>query len=253
LTRSIDLNADIGEHDGKSYESDSRLLEVVSSANIACGKHAGSLAVMRRTVALAYEKGVSIGAHPGYPDREGFGRRETGLPLDEIVRSFEQQIENLRACCDAEGARLRYVKPHGAMYNRAARDPELARLLAESVERIDPSLVILTLPDSLLAHEARAHGLRSAAEAFIDRSYKRDGFLVPREQSGAVIEDANLAAARAVALASGDHIETIDGSTIMVHADSLCVHGDSRNALETIRLARANLESAGFTIVPFAS
>jgi 5-oxoprolinase (ATP-hydrolysing) subunit A len=253
LTQSIDLNADLGEHDGDRYAADALLLDVVSSANIACGKHAGSLEVMRRTVALAYERGVSIGAHPGYPDREGFGRRETGLSLETIVESFEKQIQHLQACCDAEGARLRYVKPHGALYNRAARDIELAQLLARSVASMDSSLVMLTLPGSALESEARSHELRTATEAFIDRGYMKDGTLVPRDRDGAVIENAEAAAERAIALATTGSVKTIDGSVITVKAESLCVHGDGRNALAIVRLTRSRLEEAGFTISPFAS
>ena len=252
MAPSIDLNADLGEHDGDGYSSDALLLDAVSSANIACGKHAGSLEVMRRTVALAYERGVSIGAHPGYPDREGFGRRETALSLEHIVESFEKQIQNLHACCDAEGARLRYVKPHGALYNRAAKDVELARLLAASLARMDSSLVMLALAGSVLESESRLLGLSTAAEAFIDRGYMNDGTLVPRDRAGAMIENADVAAARAVRLATMRTVKTIDGSVISVNADSLCVHGDSRNALETVRLAREKLGEEGITISPFA-
>ena len=253
MARSIDLNADIGEHDGEGYSADSLLLDIVTSASIACGKHAGSLEVMRRTVAFAYERGVSIGAHPGYPDREGFGRREIGLSLEKILDSFEIQIQNLQACCDAEGALLRYVKPHGALYNRAVKDSELAGLLAASVVRLDSSLVMLALAGSALETESRAHGLRSVPEAFIDRAYLSDGTLVPRGREGAVIEDSAVAAARAVTLATGEGVQTLDGSVIVIEAKSLCVHGDSRNALDTVRLARARLTAADFTIAPFAA
>jgi len=253
LARSIDINADIGEHDGEGYSADSLLLDIVTSASIACGKHAGSLEVMRRTVALAYERRVSIGAHPGYPDREGFGRREIGLSLEKILDSFEIQIQNLQACCDAEGALLRYVKPHGALYNRAVKDSELAGLLAASVVRLDSSLVMLALAGSALETESRAHGLRSVPEAFIDRAYLSDGTLVPRGREGAVIEDSAAAAARAVTLATGEGVQTLDGSVIVIEAKSLCVHGDSRNALDTVRLARARLTEADFTIAPFAA
>ena len=252
MARSIDINADIGEHDGEGYSADALLLDIVTSASIACGKHAGSLEVMRRTVALAYERGVTIGAHPGYPDREGFGRREIGLSLERILDSFEVQIQNLQACCDAEGALLRYVKPHGALYNRAVKDPELAGLLAASVARVDSSLMMLALAGSALEGESRAHGLRSVSEAFIDRAYLSDGTLVPRDREGAVIENAEAAAQRAVNLATGEGFQTIDGNAIAIKAESLCVHGDSRNALETVRLARARLEEAQFTIAPFA-
>jgi 5-oxoprolinase (ATP-hydrolysing) subunit A len=253
LARSIDINADLGEHDGEGYSADALLLDIVSSASIACGKHAGSLEVMRRTVAMAYERGVRIGAHPGYPDREGFGRREIGLSLEKILDSFEVQIQNLQACCDAEGALLRYVKPHGALYNRAVRDLELAKLLAGSVVRLDSSLIMLALAGSALEAEARAHGLRSVSEAFIDRAYLSDGTLVPRDREGAVIENPEAAAGRAVNLATGESLETIDGGVISLQAQSLCVHGDSRNALETVRLTRSRLEAANFTIAPFAT
>ena len=252
MTRSIDLNADIGEHDGDGYFADTQLLDVVSSANIACGKHAGSLEVMRKTVALAYERGVSIGAHPGYPDREGFGRREIGLSLTAIVESFEKQIEHLLACCDAEGAQLRYVKPHGALYNRASKDGELAKLLAASLARLDSSLVLLALAGSRLHAEARAHGLTSAAEAFVDRAYLPDGSLVTRDHAGAVIDNADTAAARALQIADKGTVVASDGTIITVKADSLCVHGDNVNAVQTVRVTRATLESAGFTISPFA-
>ena len=252
MSRSIDLNADIGEHDGKDYLRDTAILDVVSSANIACGKHAGSLEVMRRTVALAYERGVSIGAHPGYPDREGFGRRELDLPTDEIVESFQKQIDNMIACCEAEGARLRYVKPHGALYNRAAKDERLATLLAACVWTIDKSLVILALANGALERASRARGLVTAGEAFIDRGYLPDGTLVPRDQAGAIVDDSRLVALRAVDLANGT-VESIDGKQISIDAKSLCVHGDGDHALETVKIARSSLESAGFTIRPFTT
>jgi UPF0271 protein len=252
MSRSIDLNADIGEHDGKDYSRDTAILGVVSSANIACGKHAGSLEVMRRTVALAYERGVSIGAHPGYPDREGFGRRELDLPPDEIVDSFHKQIDNMVACCEAEGARLRYVKPHGALYNRAAKDEKLASLLAACVWTIDKSLVMLALAGGALERASRERGLITAGEAFIDRGYLPDGTLVPRDQPNAIMDDSRLVAQRAVDLAKG-MVQSIDGNEISIDARSLCVHGDGDRALETVNIARTALESAGFTIKPFAA
>ncbi|HKY97420.1 MAG TPA: 5-oxoprolinase subunit PxpA [Gemmatimonadaceae bacterium] len=251
MSRSIDLNADIGEHDGKDYPRDTAILDVVSSANIACGKHAGSLEVMRRTVALAYERGVSIGAHPGYPDREGFGRRELDLPPDEIVDSFHKQIDNMIACCEAEGARLRYVKPHGALYNRAAKDEKLASLLAACVWTVDKSLVMLALAGGALERASRERGLVTAGEAFIDRGYLADGTLVPRDQPGAIIENPQLVAKRAVDLANG-MVTSIEGTRISIDARSLCVHGDGDRALETVKIARSALESPGFTIRPFA-
>ncbi|HEU4878906.1 MAG TPA: 5-oxoprolinase subunit PxpA [Gemmatimonadaceae bacterium] len=251
-SRSIDLNADIGEHDGDRYASDFALLEVVSSANIACGAHAGSTEVMRATIAAAYERGVSIGAHPSYPDREGFGRRDLGLANDAIVRSFEAQVELLAEACAVEGAVLAYVKPHGALYNRAAKDAELAHLLAACAFRFDSWLTMLALAGSALEHESKAVGLRVAREAFIDRAYLADGTLVPRDQMGAVLHDSEAAATRAVLMARDHEVTAIDGTIIRVDADSLCVHGDSSNALETILLARGALEGAGFSIRSFA-
>jgi UPF0271 protein len=252
-SRSIDLNADIGEHDGDGYAADFALLEVVSSANIACGAHAGSTDVMRATIAAAYERGVSIGAHPSYPDREGFGRRELNLETSAIIRSFEAQVELLAEACAVEGAVLAYVKPHGALYNRAAKDSGLAQLLAECIAKFDPSLTMLALANSALEHESRSHGLRVAREAFIDRAYMPDGTLVPRDQSGAVLHNSEIAATRAVLMARDHEVTAVDGTVIRIDADSLCVHGDSRNAMETILLARGALEAAGFSIRAFSS
>lgn len=251
-THSIDLNADLGEHDETGFDADFAMLDVVSSASIACGAHAGSAEVMRATVAGAYERGVSIGAHPGYPDREGFGRRELGIGVETILASVEAQIELLAECCAVEGARLSYVKPHGALYNRAARDQGLARVLAGCVARFDSSLVMLALAGSQLETESRSHGLTVAREAFIDRAYLADGTLVSRDRPGAVIDDPEIAAFRAVGMARDRRITTIDGLSIDVEADSFCVHGDSRNTLDTVRLTREKLEQAGFAVHPFA-
>jgi UPF0271 protein len=194
---------------------------------------------------------VAIGAHPSYPDREGFGRRELDLPVEGVLESVEAQIELLAECCAIEGARLSYVKAHGALYNRAARDPELARLLAECVARFDSSLTMLALAGSELEKESRLLGLGVAREAFIDRAYTSEGTLVPRDKPGAVIDDVEFAAARAVMMARDKRIVTIDHTLIEVDADSMCVHSDSRNALATVRAARTKLEQAGFSIASF--
>ncbi len=249
---SIDLNADIGEHDGEGYGRDTALLDVVSSASIACGAHAGSANVMRRTIAAALERDVSIGAHPGYPDREGFGRRELDLSVADIVTSLLRQLELMVDCCSAEGATLRYVKPHGALYNRVATDNELARVVAACVKEFDSTLVVLALSGGALENQATALGLPVAREAFIDRAYMPDGTLVPRSRDDAVIRDAGLAADRAVDVALNRRVITVDGSSVKVEAQSLCVHGDSLNALDAVSEARRRLEAAGFTIEPFA-
>jgi UPF0271 protein len=248
---SIDLNADLGEHDGDGYSRDAAILSVVSSANIACGVHAGSRSVMKRTIAMAYENGVTIGAHPGYPDRPGFGRREIGLPLDSILESFIEQTKAMIECCELEGARLRYVKPHGALYNRAARDEKLADLLAACVLSFDRNLEILGLAGSVAEAATRKRGVTFAREAFIDRGYLADGTLVPRTQAGAFVSDPQSAADRAVKIAREKKIDAVDGTLIDLEADSLCVHGDSEHALETVTAARVALEKAGFTIAPF--
>jgi UPF0271 protein len=249
---SIDLNADIGEHDGEGYDSDDALLGVVSSASIACGAHAGSPEVMERTAAAAAERKVAIGAHPSYPDRDGFGRREISIDPPALAASLANQISALRDCCARTGATLRYVKPHGALYNRAARDEKLARLVAACVRDVDPSLAVLALSGSALEAECRSAGLSVAREGFIDRGYLAEGSLAPRDQPGAILHDIELAAARALAIASGDDIETLDGATINIDADSLCVHGDNRNALAMVTRARTLLQAAGFAIQPFA-
>ena len=250
--RTIDLNADIGEHDGDGYAADCALLDVVSSASIACGGHAGSADVMERTAREAMERGVAIGAHPSFPDREGFGRRQVSLGLDAIAASVRDQIDMLAECCLRAGAPVRYVKLHGALYNRAATDPALALVLAECIKGIDAGLVVLTLPASAIERASRAAALTTAREGFIDRAYMRDGTLAPRERDGAVLHDAESLAARAVTIALGKNVETIDGGSIEIDAQSLCVHGDSRNALGIVRLARARLEASGFSVRPFA-
>lgn len=252
MTRSIDLNADIGEHEGGDASGDLEILEVVTSASIACGAHAGSPAVMEMTVNAALERGVSIGAHPSYPDREGFGRREIPMALEELLDSVHDQIVALEQTCTAAGARLVYVKPHGALYNRAARDSELAARLASLVYSINPSLAMLALSGSVLEHESRVARLRVACEAFIDRAYMSDGTLMPRDRSGAVINDVSIAGGRAVEMAKYGVIRSFEGKRVEVTADSLCVHGDSRNALQIVTTARRRLEEVGFTIAPFA-
>lgn len=252
-TRSIDLNADLGEHEGDGARADAAMLDVVSSASIACGAHAGTRAVMEMTVKAAFERGVSIGAHPSYPDREGFGRREIDISNRDLIESVREQITQLHDACTAAGARLAYVKPHGALYNKAARDRELARELAACVKSINPALAMLALSGSALENESRAAGLAVAREAFIDRAYVSDGTLVPRDRPGAVINDASIASARAVEMARYGAIRSLDGKRVSVPADSLCVHGDSKNAIEIVTAARRRLEEVGFTIAPFAT
>ncbi len=207
---------------------------------------------MLRTIVNARDRGVSIGAHPGYPDREGFGRRELNLDLDEIAASFEAQVERMAEVCSLQGTALRYVKPHGALYNRAARDEALAVRLAESTRKVDASLMMLGLAGSFLESASRAAGLHVAREAFIDRGYTSSGALAPRGSEGALIDDPTSAARRAVTIARGAPITAVDGNSLTIAADSLCVHGDGARALDTVSAARYALEEEGFTIAPFA-
>lgn len=237
--RSIDLNADLGEGFGAFRPAaDGELLAIVSSANVACGFHAGDPVLMRETVAAAAAHGVTVGAHPGYPDLLGFGRRALAATPAEVEAYVVYQVGALAACCTAAGTRLRYVKPHGALYNQAARDAALARAIARAVHAVDPSLALLGLAGSALVTEAEAAGLRAAREAFADRAYRPDGTLVPRSEPGALVTDPAQAARQALRLAAG--------------ADSLCVHGDTPGAVGILRAVRAALEGAGYVIQPFA-
>jgi UPF0271 protein len=254
LPLTIDLNADLGEGFGRSrLTEDEALLDLVSSANIACGFHAGDSTTMRDTVMAAKARGVTIGAHPSYPDIPGFGRREFGLPAKEISRHVEYQIRALRDVCGAERAKLSYVKPHGALYNRAARDPEIARAVVSAIRNVESSLTLLGLAGSEMARAAAGAGIAFASEAFVDRAYKPDGYLVPRDEDGAVIHDAKSAVQRAVMLVKGQTITADDGSELHIKAQSLCIHGDNPDAAPILRALNARLKESGVTIAPFAA
>jgi UPF0271 protein len=253
LRPTIDLNADLGEGFGQSrLAEDEALLDLVSSANIACGFHAGDSTTMRATVRAAASRGVTIGAHPSYPDIPGFGRRELGLSPKEIRFHVAYQLRAFREICASENARLSYVKAHGALYNRAARDASAASAIAQAISDVDPSLVLLGLAGSEMVGAARRSNLTFASEAFADRAYKSDGSLVPRSEPGAVIHDPKAAAERAITLVESNTIVTGDGTALRVVAQSLCVHGDNPDALPLLRHLRTTLDSAGITIAPFA-
>jgi UPF0271 protein len=254
LRPTIDLNADLGEGFGHSRVSeDEALLDLVSSANIACGFHAGDATTMRDTVRAAASRGVAIGAHPSYPDIPGFGRRELGLSGKEIRFHVAYQLRAFHDICVAEGAKLSYVKAHGALYNRAAHDSSAATAIAQAVRDVNPSLVLLGLAGSEMARAAAHTNLGFAAEAFADRAYRRDGTLVPRQEPGAVIHDVQAAVKRAMALVNSNTIAADDGTIVGIVAESLCVHGDNPGALPLLRELRTALESSGVRIAPFAS
>jgi 5-oxoprolinase (ATP-hydrolysing) subunit A len=254
LRPTIDLNADLGEGFGHSrLAEDEALLDLVSSANIACGFHAGDATTMRDTVRAAASRGVVIGAHPSYPDIPGFGRRELGLSPEEIRFHVAYQLRALSEICLSENAKLSYVKAHGALYNRAARDSAAATAIAQGICDVDPSLVLLGLAGSEMVGAAMRNRLTFAPEAFADRAYRRDGSLVPRHEAGAVIHDARTAVERAITLAQSSTLVAADGATLGVVAQSLCVHGDNPDALPLLRQVRATLENSGVRIAPFAA
>ncbi|MFN0178184.1 MAG: LamB/YcsF family protein [Gemmatimonadales bacterium] len=250
---SIDLNADLGEGFGRyRLDTDLDLLGLVSSANVACGFHAGDPIVMRETVSRAAARGVSIGAHPSYPDLQGFGRREMALGPEEIEALIVYQVGALAAFCTAHGVRLRYVKPHGALYNRAAREPEVARAIARGIRSTDPTLLLLGLDGTTMLDVGRDEGLEVAREAFVDRAYLPDGHLVPRGQPGACLDDVPTIVERAFRMVTERYVTAIDGTRRIVRPDSLCVHGDGPAAVAIVRALRERFEVAGVAIAPFA-
>jgi UPF0271 protein len=245
----VDLNADVGESFGAyTYGDDAGVIPFVSSASIACGFHAGDPAVMRETVRLALRHGVAIGAHPGFHDLAGFGRREMHLPPAEVESLVAYQVRALAGVAAAEGARLRHVKPHGALYNMAARDELLATAIARAVASVDPSLVLLGLSGSCLVTAGQRAGLRVASEAFPDRAYRSDGSLAPRGVAGAVITDVDRVVSRAIDMTVRQSVAALDGGLVTVAADTLCVHGDTPGAAALARGLRAALEAAGIQV-----
>lgn len=252
ILATIDINCDMGESFGiYTLGMDSEMIRHISSANIACGFHAGDAQVMRKTVRLALQHGVAIGAHPGFPDLAGFGRRRLDCSFEEVQDYIIYQVGALQAFCTAEGGRLHHVKPHGALYNMAAAEPKLLRAIARAVAAIDPELwlVILAGPNAAaLTAAAAAEGLRVVLEAFPDRAYDRDGALRGRNLEGAVIHDASVAAERALHMVECGVITAHDGAEIPMQVRSLCVHGDNPNSVALAAAIRSRLESAGVRI-----
>ena len=245
----IDLNADVGESFGVySLGADAALMRSITSASIAAGFHAGDPSVLRRTVRLAKSLGVAIGAHPGFPDLVGFGRRELEVSPAEAEDLVLYQIAAVAGVAAAEGTKLQHVKPHGALFNMAVRDPVLAAAIANAVAAFDRSLILFGLAGSEIISAGRAAGLRVAAEIFADRAYQPDGSLTPRTRPGAVIHDAGAVASRAVRMITDRVADAIDGTIVPVEADTICVHGDTPGAAELASGLRARLEAAGVTV-----
>lgn len=248
----VDLNCDLGESFGAyTIGLDAQVIPHVSSVNIACGYHAGDPVVMEKTVALAKEHGVAIGAHPGFPDLMGFGRRPMNITPAEAGTYVKYQLGALLAFVKAQGLQMQHVKPHGALYNMAVKDEALAKAIAQSVASVDSNIRLMGLAGSLMLKEAEKAGLPVISEVFADRAYNDDGSLVNRKLPGAVIHDAQQAAARAVMMAKEHKVISINGKEIPLQADSICVHGDNAQAIELVCTIRSALEAEGIAIKNF--
>ena len=247
----VDLNCDLGESlDTSTPGNDDRIMSNISSANVACGVHAGDPCVMRRTVALALSRGVSIGAHPGFPDRVGFGRRSMSMPPGAVQDLVLDQLGALAGIVSSEGGRLRHLKPHGALYHLASVDRSVADAIARATHRFDPALVLYGLSGSRLLESGRALGLAVASEVFADRAYQADGSLVPRTAPNAVIADPAAVVERSVGMVTDGRVQATDGGWAVLRAETMCVHGDTEGAVELVARLRAGLEAVGVIIGP---
>ena len=243
----IDLNCDLGESYGRfRLGEDEEMMALISSANVACGFHAGDPDVMAKTVALAKQYKVALGAHPGYPDLQGFGRRELALSGEEITNRMLYQLGALSAFARIAGVPMVHVKPHGALYNRAARDPIAAKAIAQAVQQFDPTMILVGLAGSELVRAGQEFGLTTANEGFPDRSYLPDGTLMPRSQRGAVITDPDEVAGNALKLA----LEGIKADGEIIKIDTLCLHGDNPASVANAKAVRLALKTAGITVSP---
>jgi UPF0271 protein len=252
MNRQIDLNSDLGESYGAwRMGDDAAMLGLVSSANVACGFHAGDPAGILSTLQAAAERGVVVGAHVAYPDLVGFGRRDMDITSRDLRAAVVYQIGALQGLATAAGTRVRYVKPHGALYNRIAHDPRQAEDMVAAIRAIDPSLALVVLAGSPLGGWARAAGLRTVAEAFADRAYQPDGQLVPRSQPGAVLHEPAAVAARVAQLVQTGAVTASDGTLVEIEADSVCVHGDSPGAVALALAVRERLQAEGIAIRDF--
>jgi len=240
----IDLNCDMGEGAGE----DEGIVPLVSSINVACGFHAGDPATIRATIRLAARHGVAVGAHPSYPDREGFGRAPMARSPEEVRDDVVYQVAAVRAFCAAEGVPLVHVKPHGALYNTAAQDPVLAAAICEAVRQVDPGLVIVCLAGSPMAGVVRSLGMRCAEEAFADRGYTPEGTLVPRGRPGALVDDPGAVAERVAAMARDRRVTSVAGTPVTVAADTICLHGDTPGAAVLAAAIRARLTRDGIEV-----
>lgn len=240
----VDLNADLGE----GWANDQALLQLVSSANIACGFHAGDAQTMRQSVRWALEYGVAIGAHPSFPDRENFGRTRMQLPAETVYAQVVYQLGALAAIARAEGGVMVHVKPHGMLYNQAAVEPELAEAIARAVKAVDPTLRLVGLAGSELIRAGEKQGLVTRQEVFVDRGYQANGTLVPRDQPGALITSDELALAQTLEMVRHHRVRTLDGTWAAVQAETVCLHGDGEHALEYARTLRERFVLEGISV-----
>ncbi|WP_294088769.1 5-oxoprolinase subunit PxpA [uncultured Actinobacillus sp.] len=234
----VDLNVDLAEGCG----NDEKLLQLVSSANVACGLHAGDYNEMRKAIQWAKANNVRVGAHPSFPDRENFGRTNMQLADDELRACLLYQLGAVKALCDAENVILAYVKPHGALYNQAAKDPALARLIAQTIKAFDPKLALMGLSGSLMLNIAQEEGLDIISEVFADRHYLADGSLVPRTRDDALVENDEEAISQVLQMVLEGTVPTVDGGSIAIQADSICLHGDGTHAIEFAEKIRVALK-----------
>jgi UPF0271 protein len=244
----LDLNADVGEECG----DDVALIPLLTSANVACGAHAGDAGVMRRTVDLCLARGVQVGAHVSYPDRKNFGRRDLALPLGQITVSVSEQLQALSEVARTAGTRFTYVKAHGALYNRMADEGATADAVIAALRAFDPKLVLLTLPGSIAMLRAREQGIAAVGEVFADRAYRDDGRLQPRSEPGAVLTGADAVAARVLAWVREGFMISVSGRPVKIEARSLCVHGDTPGAVSLAKAVRGALLGAGVELGAFA-
>ncbi|MBF9236238.1 LamB/YcsF family protein [Hymenobacter sp. BT683] len=248
-TLTVDLNCDMGESFGAwSLGNDAAILPFVTSANIACGFHAGDPAVMKQTVRAALRHGVAIGAHPGLPDLVGFGRRDMAISAEEAFDMTVYQLGAIAAVAKAEGGQLHHLKPHGALYNMAATNAALAEAIAEAVYKVQPELTLYGLAGSELTKAGEKLGLRTAHEVFADRTYQADGTLTPRRQPDALITDADVAIAQVLRMVQAGQVRTQQGHDVAIRADTVCLHGDGAHALEFAQRLNAALRGAGVTL-----
>lgn len=247
----IDLNCDMGESFGAwTMGNDEALMQYISSANIACGFHAGDASIMRKTATLAMQKGVAIGAHPGFADLQGFGRRNMALNAQEVYDICIYQIGAMLNTCKAIGAHLHHVKPHGALYNMAAKDAAMAAAIAQATKDSREDLILYGLSGSLLISEAEKIGLITASEVFADRTYQADGSLTPRTQPNAMIEDADKAVAQVIRMVKEQTVVSTEGKIVPIKADTICVHGDGPHAVAFAQVLNEKLKAEGLIVKP---